>query len=88
MVLALYGLDFARFTFCSLHNFRLQTYYGFKKRLVGNMDSLQLARRIHQNYSILLASQHSHLLKELIALLEHALTETEAENWVGERYAG
>lgn len=44
-------------------------------------DFLQLARRIHVHWGILLASQQSHSLRELIALLDRALTETEAEDW-------
>jgi Domain of unknown function (DUF5615) len=47
-------------------------------------DFLQLARRIPEHRGILLASQQSHSLKELIALLDRALTETEAEDWVGQ----
>jgi hypothetical protein len=47
-------------------------------------DFLQLARRIPEHRGILLASQQSYPLKELIALLDHALTETDAEDWVGQ----
>jgi len=47
-------------------------------------DFLQLARRIPERRGILLTSQQSHSLQELIALLDRALTETEAEDWVGQ----
>lgn len=48
-------------------------------------DFLQLARRIPGHHGILLANQQSHSLRELIAfLLDRVLTETEAENWVGQ----
>jgi hypothetical protein len=47
-------------------------------------DFLQLARRIPEHRGILLASQQSRSLRELIALLDRALTETEAEDWVGQ----
>jgi hypothetical protein len=46
-------------------------------------DFLQLARRIPEHRGILLASQQSHSLRELIALLDRVLTETEAEDWAG-----
>ena len=47
-------------------------------------DFLQLARRIPEHRGILLASQQSHSLRELIALLDRALTETQAEDGVGQ----
>lgn len=47
-------------------------------------DFLQLASRIPEHRGILLASQKSHSLRELIALLDRALTETQAEDWVGQ----
>jgi hypothetical protein len=47
-------------------------------------DFLQLARRIPEHRGILLASQQSHSLRELIALLNRALTETEDEDWIGQ----
>ena len=47
-------------------------------------DFLQLVRRIPEHQGILLASQQSHPLRELIALLDRALTETQAEDWVGQ----
>ena len=47
-------------------------------------DFLQLARMIPEHRGILLASQQSHCLRELIALLDRVLTETEAEDWVGQ----
>ena len=47
-------------------------------------DFLQLARRIPEHRGILLASQQSHSLRELIALLDRAMTGTEAEDWVGQ----
>jgi hypothetical protein len=47
-------------------------------------DFLQLARRIPEHRGILLTSQQSHSLGELIALLDRALTETEAEDWVSQ----
>ena len=47
-------------------------------------DFLQLARRIPEHRGILLASQQSYSLRELITLLDRALTETQAENWVGQ----
>jgi len=46
-------------------------------------DFLQLARRIPEHRGILLASQQSHSLRELIALLDRVLTETIAEDWAG-----
>jgi hypothetical protein len=48
------------------------------------VDFLQLARRIPEHRGILLASQQSHSLRELIALLDRVLTGTEAEDWVGQ----
>ncbi len=45
-------------------------------------DFIQLARRMPLCLGILLANQQSHSLKELIALLDLALAETEAENWL------
>jgi hypothetical protein len=47
-------------------------------------DFLQLARRIPEHGGILLASQQSHSLRDLIVLLDRALTETQAEDWVGQ----
>jgi len=47
-------------------------------------DFLQLARRLPEQRGILLASQQSYSLRELIALLNRALTETGAEDWVGQ----
>ena len=46
-------------------------------------DFLHLARRIPEHRGILLASQQSHSLRELIALLDRVLTETIAEDWAG-----
>jgi hypothetical protein len=37
-----------------------------------------------EHRGILLASQQSHSLKKLISLLDRALTNTEAEDWVGQ----
>lgn len=48
------------------------------------VDFLQLTRRIFEHRGILLASQQSYSLRELIALLDRALSETEAEDWVGQ----
>jgi hypothetical protein len=47
-------------------------------------DFIQLARRIPEHRGILLASQQSHSLSNLIVLLDRALTETQAEDWVGQ----
>lgn len=47
-------------------------------------DFLQLARRIPEHRGILLASQQSHSLGDLKSLLDRALSETEAEEWVGQ----
>jgi len=47
-------------------------------------DFLQLARRLPEQRGILLVSQQSHSLRELIALLDRVLTETETEAWVGQ----
>ena len=47
-------------------------------------DFLQLARRIPEHRGILLANQSSHSLRELIALLDRVLTETQAEDWIGQ----
>jgi hypothetical protein len=46
-------------------------------------DFLQLARRIPEHRGILLASQQSHSLRELIALIDRVLTETIDEDWAG-----
>ncbi len=46
-------------------------------------DFQQLARRIPDHRGILLASQQSFKLKELITLLDHVLSETDSEEWVG-----
>ena len=46
-------------------------------------DFLQIARRLPEHRGILLASQQSYSLRELIVLLDRVLTQTEAENWVG-----
>ncbi len=47
-------------------------------------DFQQLARRIPEHRGILLASQQSFKLKELITLLDHVLLETDSEEWVGQ----
>jgi hypothetical protein len=47
-------------------------------------DFLQLARRLPEHRGILLASQQSFSVGELIALLDRVLTETESEDWVGQ----
>ncbi len=47
-------------------------------------DFQQLARKIPEHRGILLASQQSFTLKELINLLDHVLTETDADEWVGQ----
>jgi len=47
-------------------------------------DFQQLARRISEHRGILLASQRSFTLKELISLLDRVLTETSADDWVGQ----
>ena len=47
-------------------------------------DFIQPARRMPEHKGILLANQQSHSLKELITLLDHALAQTEAENWIGQ----
>jgi len=47
-------------------------------------DFLQLARRIPNHRGILLASQQSYSVGELIALLDRVLAETESENWPGQ----
>jgi hypothetical protein len=47
-------------------------------------DFQQLARRIPEHRGILLASQQSFTLKELINLLDRVLTETSADDWVGQ----
>jgi hypothetical protein len=47
-------------------------------------DFQQLARRIPEHRGILLASQKSFTLKELINLLDLVLTETSADDWVGQ----
>lgn len=49
---------------------------------IGNY--LQLARRIPGHLGILLASQQSYSVGELIVLLDRVITETEAEDWVGQ----
>ena len=45
-------------------------------------DYLQLARRIPEHKGILLASQQSYSLKELIVLLDRALNQTDADDWI------
>jgi len=47
-------------------------------------DYLQLAKRIPGHKGILLASQLSFSLKELIALLDRSLNQTDADDWVGQ----
>ncbi len=47
-------------------------------------DFQQLAGKIPEHRGILLASQQSFTLKELINLLDHVLTETDADEWVGQ----
>jgi len=47
-------------------------------------DFQQLARRIPEHHGILLASQQSFKLKELITLLNHVLLVTDSEEWVGQ----
>jgi hypothetical protein len=47
-------------------------------------DFLQLTKRIPEHRGILLANQQSHSLRQLIALLDRVLKETEAEDWVGQ----
>ena len=47
-------------------------------------DFLRLAERLPEHRGILLASQQSFSVGELIALLDRVLLETEAENWVGQ----
>lgn len=47
-------------------------------------DFVLLARRMPDHHGILLASQQSYSLGELIALIDRVLTETEAEDWPGQ----
>lgn len=47
-------------------------------------DYLQLARRIPEHKGILLASQQSYSLKELIVLLDRALNQIDADDWEGQ----
>jgi len=47
-------------------------------------DFLLLSRRIPEHRGILLASQQSYTLGELITLLDRVLTGTEAEDWVSQ----
>ncbi len=47
-------------------------------------DFQQLARRIPDHRGILLASQQSFTLKELISLMDRVLSGTNAEDWVGQ----
>jgi hypothetical protein len=49
---------------------------------IGNF--LQLTRRIPNHRGILLASQQSYSVGELIALIYRVLTETEREDWIGQ----
>lgn len=49
---------------------------------IGNFR--QLARRIPEHRGILLASQKSFTLKELINLFDHVLTDTDVDDWVGQ----
>jgi hypothetical protein len=47
-------------------------------------DFMQLVRRIPDDQGILLTSQQSHSLKKLITLLDRVISETSAENLVGQ----
>ena len=47
-------------------------------------DFLQLAKRIPEHKGILLANQQSFSIKELIALLDRALDQTVADDWLGQ----
>ena len=47
-------------------------------------DFLQLARKMPEHQGILLASQRSHSLGELVLLLDRVFNETEAEEWKGQ----
>jgi hypothetical protein len=47
-------------------------------------DFQQLARRMPGHQGILLVSQNSVTLKELITLLDRVLSETDADEWVGQ----
>src|SRR5271157_4901750 len=47
-------------------------------------DFIQPARRMPEHKGILLANQQCYSLKELITLLDRALAENEAEDWVGQ----
>jgi hypothetical protein len=47
-------------------------------------DFLQLARRLPEHRGILLASQQSYSVRELIALLDRVLTDTKSEDWPGQ----
>ena len=47
-------------------------------------DFQQLARRIPEHRGILLASQQSFNLKDLITVLDRVLSETDADDWVGQ----
>jgi hypothetical protein len=47
-------------------------------------DFLPLARRMSDHDGILLASQQSHSLRQLILLLDRVLEKTKAEDWPGQ----
>ncbi len=47
-------------------------------------DFQQLARTMPEHRGILLASQQSYTLNELINLLDHVLKDTDADDWVGQ----
>jgi hypothetical protein len=47
-------------------------------------DFQQLAKRISDHKGILLATQQSYSLKELIAYLDLALDQTDADDWAGQ----
>jgi hypothetical protein len=47
-------------------------------------DFVRLAQRHSQHGGIILAAQSKWNLSQLIAALDHVLTETEAEDWIGQ----
>jgi hypothetical protein len=47
-------------------------------------DYIQLVRRIPKHKGILLVTQQSYSLKELIILLDRALDQSDAEDWIGQ----
>lgn len=47
-------------------------------------DYLKLARMIPEHKGIILANQQSYSIKELIAFLNRAMDQTEAEDWIGQ----